>query len=166
MAEDDSSSDIRGSECIRSTGLRRAVVARDENGEDRSDLVDVVERALGHCDDEVVCGVVLRVEFDFVLRAEDESPGHPVEQAPQSAGLRRLPGQPFVLGRQPAGLARGQRALGVGVAPAARVALGHDQDVLAQRGQVFVAERAAVGRRLEVLRAPDRPPLWGRQAGV
>jgi hypothetical protein len=38
------------------------------------------------------------------------------------------------------------------------VALRKEQDVLAHRGEVAAAERAAVGGRLEVLRAPELPP--------
>ena len=41
---------------------------------------------------------------------------------------------------------------------AARVTLGHDQHVLAERRQVAAAERTAVGRRLAVLRAAHGPP--------
>ena len=59
---------------------------------------------------------------------------------------------------QPAGLTLGNHAGGVRVAPAPRVTFGHDQHVLAQRWQQLAAERAAVGRGLEVLRRADRPP--------
>jgi Family of unknown function (DUF6812) len=46
----------------------------------------------------------------------------------------------------------------VRVAPALRVALGRNQHVFAERGQMAPAERASVRGRLEVLSAADRPP--------
>jgi Family of unknown function (DUF6812) len=46
----------------------------------------------------------------------------------------------------------------VRVAPAVGVALGRDQHMIAERGQMTPAERASVRGRLEVLGAADRPP--------
>ena len=60
--------------------------------------------------------------------------------------------------RQAPGLALRHHALGVRVAAAPIVALGLDQHVRAERGEELVAERAAIGGRLEVLGRPDRPP--------
>ncbi len=51
------------------------------------------------------------------------------------------------------------------MAPAARVALGDDQHVLAERRQVVPAERAAVGRRLAVLGASSFEPPLGLLVG-
>jgi hypothetical protein len=44
------------------------------------------------------------------------------------------------------------------MAAPARVPLGHDQHVLAERGQLLAAERAAVGGRLAILGPADDPP--------
>jgi hypothetical protein len=53
----------------------------------------------------------------------------------------------------------------VGVPTPARVALRDDQHVFADRRQVAAAQRAAVRRGLEVLRATDRPPPLGLPGG-
>src|SRR4051812_26910071 len=53
---------------------------------------------------------------------------------------------------------RGRDALRVRVPPALGVALGRDEDVLAHGMQPLVAERAAVGGGLRVLRAAHDPP--------
>ncbi len=55
-------------------------------------------------------------------------------------------------------LAGARHARGVRVAAAAGVAFGGDQHVLAERGQVMAADRAAVRRGLAVRRAAHRPP--------
>jgi hypothetical protein len=46
----------------------------------------------------------------------------------------------------------------MGVAPRGVVALGEEQDVVAHRRELPAAERTRVGRRLQVLRAPELPP--------
>ena len=61
---------------------------------------------------------------------------------------------------EPPGLALPEHARRVRVTSAPVVAFWLDQHVLAQRRQVLIAERAAIRRRLEVLRRPDRPPPW------
>jgi len=69
-----------------------------------------------------------------------------------------------VRGQAP-GAARSQSTGRVGVASARGVALGRDEHVLAQGGQVLPAEGAAVGRRLAVLGPPNRPPGGGVEGG-
>src|SRR5207248_844722 len=56
------------------------------------------------------------------------------------------------------GLARPPHALGVRVAAQRVVALREEQDVVAHRREPPSAKRARVGRRLQVLRAPELPP--------
>src|SRR3954462_5670971 len=63
-------------------------------------------------------------------------------------GFARLPA-PLVARRQPPGLMRHGGTPRVGVPAPAHVALGRDQYVLAERREVAVAERAAVGGRLD-----------------
>src|SRR4051812_21614064 len=84
--------------------------------------------------------------------------------APEKAGEQ--PGallagglEPLVPRRQAAGAPRGQHALAVRVAPPLGVALRRDQHVLAHGVQLVSAQRAAVGRRLAVLSAAQRPPV-------
>src|SRR5579871_2537923 len=89
-----------------------------------------------------------------VIAAEPYS----LERAAQSAWLARLGPLPFVPGRELARPARAHHAFGVGVAPATRVTLGHDQHVLAERRQMLTAERTAIRRRLAILRRSDAPP--------
>src|SRR2546423_11031827 len=79
----------------------------------------------------------------------------PRDRAPPQARWPRLCLQPLLPRRQPAALAGSHHALGVRVPPPPRIALGKDQHVLAERGQVTAAKRAAVGRGLAVLRATD-----------
>ncbi len=50
------------------------------------------------------------------------------------------------------------------VAPAARVAFGRDQHMLAQRGQMMTTKRTAIRRRLAIRRSANRPPWGARQA--
>ena len=65
---------------------------------------------------------------------------------------------PLVTRRQASVLAGCQHTIGVSVPPKLSVAFGCDQDVLAQSGQVLAAERAAVGRWLQVPGGTCRPP--------
>jgi hypothetical protein len=51
------------------------------------------------------------------------------------------------------------------MAPPARVPLGDDQHVLAERGQVLAAQRTAVGRRLAILGSADDPPAGAVDVG-
>lgn len=77
--------------------------------------------------------------------------------APEPAPARlRLP--PLVARGQPTRLAGAPHALGVRVPSRRVVALGEEQDVVAHRREPAAAERTGVGRRLEVLRAPELPP--------
>src|SRR6202043_1289487 len=57
-----------------------------------------------------------------------------------------------------------EHALGVGVAPAARVPFGRDQHMLAQRGEMMTTQRTSIGRRLAVRRAPYGPPFGLRKS--
>src|SRR5207342_3891072 len=82
------------------------------------------------------------------------APKHP----PQERRLARLRLSPLLEQRQPPSLARGLDALRVGVSPAAGIALRRDQHVARHGVQEVAAQRAAVGRRLHVLRRADRPP--------
>lgn len=49
-------------------------------------------------------------------------------------------------------------ALGVRMAPLRMVSFWEEQEMIAHRGQLPTAEWARVGRRLQVLRAPELPP--------
>ena len=51
----------------------------------------------------------------------------------------------------------------MGMAPAARVAFGGDEHMLAQRGEMMTTDRTAIRRRLTVRRAAHRPPWGGRK---
>ena len=75
------------------------------------------------------------------------------EAGPAGLGARHRRGR-----KLPGLSARSDDASGVRVAPPGAVVLGRDQHVLAHRVEPLTAERAAVGRGLQVLRAADRPP--------
>ena len=62
-------------------------------------------------------------------------------------------------------LARREHAFGVGMATAARITLRCDQHVRGRRVQRVAAERAAIRRRLGVLRPADRPPVGWLELG-
>src|ERR1700729_3244999 len=64
----------------------------------------------------------------------------------------------FIAGRQPALTTRTQDAVGVCMAPTRVIALGKQQDVLAERRQQFAAEGTVVGGGLAVVRPPRLPP--------
>ena len=64
--------------------------------------------------------------------------------------------------RQPARCARAQHACGVRVAAPSRVAVRQQQHVRRERRKEALAQRAAIGRRLAVLR-PDAPPTTTRR---
>src|SRR4051812_46437044 len=81
-----------------------------------------------------------------------------MQQATQDARTARLSLQPLVPRGETAGPARRDAACGGGVRAPARVALGHPERVLAERGEMLAAEQAAVGDGLAVLRAAPRPP--------
>ena len=65
---------------------------------------------------------------------------------------------PFGERRQPPGVVGTLHTPGVRVAPQRVVALGEEQDVVAHRRELPPAERARVGRGLQVLRPPELPP--------
>jgi hypothetical protein len=83
-----------------------------------------------------------------------------MQQAPQQTHVSGLRLEPLVARGEPAGPTRRDDARGVGVPPPARIALGYHERVLAERREVFAAERAAIRGGLEVLRAAHRPPTW------
>jgi hypothetical protein len=90
------------------------------------------------------------------------NPGHQALSEARAAGLGL---EPLLAGWEPAGLARGEDAFAVGVAPAARIALWVHEHMLRQRRQMAAAQRAAVGRGLQVLGAADIPPPRLRALG-
>ncbi len=61
--------------------------------------------------------------------------------------------------------ARGEHTGRVRVAPAAGIAFGGDQHVLAERREMTAADWTAVGRRLATRRRARRPPRGGRKSG-
>ena len=83
-----------------------------------------------------------------------------MQQAPQQTHLSGLRREPLVAREKAAGPTRRDDARSVGVPPPACIALGYHERVLAERREVFAAERAAIRGGLEVLRAAHRPPTW------
>src|SRR6202011_962996 len=73
----------------------------------------------------------------------------------------RLRPKPLLARRHPPGLTGGHYALGVGMAPARAVALGDDEHVLREGGEIADAERTGVRGGLAVLSPTDRPPTDG-----
>jgi hypothetical protein len=77
-----------------------------------------------------------------------------------------LGAQPLFAQHQPALRTGAHHARGVGVAPAAGIPFRGDQHVLAERGQMMAADRAAVRRRLAIRRTAHRPPGgWRKTPG-
>ncbi|HEV7943194.1 MAG TPA: CHAD domain-containing protein [Solirubrobacteraceae bacterium] len=67
------------------------------------------------------------------------------------------------MGNELATPSRRQHALGVGVAAAARVSFGRDQQVLTQRRQQMTADRTSVGLGKAIARWANRPPSRRRK---
>src|SRR5262249_39136974 len=82
----------------------------------------------------------------------------PRAQAFEQPGRPRLRRPPLVAGRKCPRPPRAEDALFVRVAPLRGVALRRDQHVRAHRVELAAAERAAIRRRLEALRATHAPP--------
>src|SRR5271165_4097118 len=85
------------------------------------------------------------------------------QKPPPQRRPARLGPQPLVPEHQLTAGTRGQDALGMGMAPAARVAFGGDKHMLAQGGEMMTTDRTAIRRRLTVRRAAHRPPWGGRK---
>lgn len=86
--------------------------------------------------------------------------------APPVACRRGSPGlAPLVLGGELASTARLRNAVGVSVSAPTRIPLRKEQHVLADRMELLIAERADVGRGLQVLRAAHVPPPKGFLVG-
>ena len=87
----------------------------------------------------------------------------------RSARPRSPPPSPRLLGplfaqRQLPGGPRAKHACRVRMAATARIAVGEQEHVRGERRQQPVAQRAAIGGRLEVLGRADLPPRRGRKA--
>jgi len=88
------------------------------------------------------------------------------EQTSEQPRPARVGRAPLIPTRQSIRLPSGEDASSVRVAAPGGVALRKDQHVLTQCGQMFSAERAAVGGGLPVLRRTHGPPARVRLAPV
>src|ERR1019366_4555512 len=111
-----------------------------------------------------------RARFEFRCRLDPRRPartgtlGAPEEPSPQRRPSR-LGAQPLIAQHELPTRAGGEHAIGVGVAPAAGIAFGRDQHMLAEGAQMMTTKRTAIGRRLAVRRWANRPPWRGRKLG-